>query len=154
MAMDESASEEIGFLSDRDLEDIFEGDNVFSSELESQTIARLDWLTTRQRAIFVLVMTELNIDPVTAAKLSYIQHMFSDRFSDFVSTGIGAEHDTPPIKHPLDDVINELVDGITEPHGFENAAGELGPVGHIATELLGLSDEQLLHRLGNIPARE
>lgn len=146
MASDAPQPQASDFLSDTELEDVFEREKVFAEELESQTLARLDWMLTRHRAVFLVLAHELGVDPTTAAKLSTAQVYLSRTFSDFVSIGIDTEHGSTPMQHPLDDVINDLVNDVTEP-SFETAVETLGPVSQLMNELINGSDEELLHRL-------
>ena len=154
MASEGSLPEKSGFLSDKDLEDIFKRDKPFGTELEPQTIARLDWMVTRHRAAYLVIASELGIDLETASKLSTAQHILSRYFTDFVSTGIDAEHNVPLIKHPLDEVMNDLVDDITEPRGFESAIDTLGPVIARMNEVLNGTDEALLHSLDQLRRKQ
>lgn len=147
MAADKFSPEDMGFQSDRDIEGIFERDGVFTEELELQTLARLSWMLTRHRSAFLVLASELGIDPVTAAKLSTAQSVLSREFADFVSIGINANHAVPTPQHPLDETFNELVDAITEPRDYEHAAETLRPVRNLMDDLLCGSDEELLHKL-------
>lgn len=154
MAVDEFSPDDMGFLSDTDIEGIFERNGVFGEELETQTLARLNWMLTRHRAAFLVLARELGVDPVTTAKLSSAQSVLQTEFADFVSVGIDAEHAVPTPQHPLDETFNELADAITEPTGYEHAVETLGPVRTLMDNLLCGSDEFLLHQLGQLQKSE
>lgn len=147
MASDESSPQEIGFLSDKDIEDTFEREKVFTDELENQTLARLSWMLTKHRAAFLVIAHELGVDPDIAAKLSTAQVFLSRQFADFVSIGLDAAHDATSVKHPLEEALDELSDEITEPGGMQKAVESLAPVGDRMTVLVCGVDEELLHSL-------
>lgn len=98
MTTDGTHPSEENFPSNQYLEDRFEERWPFGAEAEPQTRARLNWMLTRHRAVFLVIAHELGIDPVVAAKLSTAQVFLSRDISDFVELGLDIEATEEPPK--------------------------------------------------------
>jgi len=137
-------------MSDTDLESFFERDRPFSSELESETMARVEWMLTRHRAAFLAIALEQGINPSIAAQLSIAQTQLERVFYDFVSIGIDEDAAVMPIKHPLDQAYNDTVNAIVENKILAGETQKIIDTRTRVAELLYGTDEDLLHTLESV----
>ena len=136
MSGDDSQPEFSAFTSNADLQSLL----VFSRELQSKPQARVDWMLTRHRTVFLAFALEQGIDHLVAAKLSIAQTNLEKEFADSVSSPIDDEAGVPHIKHPFVEIFNNLVSDIIEDVLL---AGETKQIIDTGTRV-----KELLHGLG------
>jgi hypothetical protein len=138
---------DMGFESEEELELIFETDKPFSEETAEQTIGRLLWLTVRRRAELLLYMLDHNIPLEHAAKVIVGYDEIQVEYYDFILVGLGKSRQDARLEHPMEAPIDSLVDSIVRSTGATGGVTGIMDVTEILSDLIQLTDEDLIHRL-------
>lgn len=138
--------------SPEDLENQFELDKPFSEEAPVDTVARLNWLATRQQAESIVFLREMGLDLRQTYEIMQLLTEIQCDFVDFIATGVEADkvdrEDIEAASHPFEMVLRQVIQQKEEDMFAAIPLAELlSPERCKELELGTLSDEDLIKRL-------
>lgn len=104
-----------GMQTPEEIVEIFDTPRAFKNEDAVGTMTRFEWLATRQRAEFLLVLAHVGLEQETLLDLIGAFEYAQADFRDFMVVGLELQSckEYLPI-HPCAEAIDDLVDGIED----------------------------------------
>ena len=101
-------------VTSEELESRFETDRPFSEEPVAQSLGRLAWISTRGSAEFLLTLQKLGLTNEQVPDIMEALGELQTDYYDFVLVGLESDRTIDRDGHPLEGIVADLIDEITD----------------------------------------